>query len=164
VGLKGIIAGKYYSNCKAVQVWLPQSWWVVECYTFGIVMQTRNVKVERWEICVERRPSRNLCQQLHGRTEEKPVIMMTLGLAFPNMMSHRSPLCVSCISNIFHISHLYSVVVLPFFYLIRFQGFDSYQIVLKFCISIPYCHSSKVHSFTLMVTMNLLAVRMHGVT
>lgn len=119
VGLKGIVAGKYCRNCKAVQVWfpggkrLPQSWWVVEYCTFDIDMQTRNVKVERLEICVERRSVRNLCQQLHGRAEEKPVIMMTLGPAFPNMMSHWSPLCVSSISNIFHISHLYSVVVLP---------------------------------------------------
>ena len=66
VGLKGIVAGKYYRNCKAVQVWLPegkrlpQSWWVVEYCTFGLDMQTRNVKVERWEICVERRPGPNL--------------------------------------------------------------------------------------------------------
>lgn len=75
-------------------------------------MLTRNVKVERLEICVKRRSGRNLCQQLHGIAEEKPVIMMTLGLAFPNMMSHWSPLCVICISNVFHISQIYSVVVL----------------------------------------------------
>ena len=142
VGLKGIVAGKY-RNCKAVQVWLPggkrlpQSWWIVECCAFDIDMQTRNVKVERLEICVERRPGRNLYQQLRGRNEEKPVIMMTLGLAYPNVMSHCVPLCVSCISSIFHISHLYSVVVLPFFFhLIRLQGFDSYQIVLNFAF--PY--------------------------
>ena len=78
-------------------------------------MQTKNVNVKRVEICVERRSGRNLCQQLQGRAEEKPVIMMTLGLAFPNMLSHWSPLCVSSISNIFHIGHLYSVAVLPFF-------------------------------------------------
>jgi len=87
----------------------------VEYCTFDIDMQTKNVKVERLEICVERRSGRNLCQQLQGRDEEKPVIMTTLGLALPNMMSHWSPLCVSSISNIFNISHLYSVAVLPFF-------------------------------------------------
>jgi hypothetical protein len=87
---------------------------------------------------VERRLGRNLCQQLHGRIEEKPVIMMTLGLAFPNMMSHWSPWCVSCISNK---SPLFSGCA-SIFYLIRLQGFDSYQIVFKFCISIPHCHSS----------------------
>jgi hypothetical protein len=99
-------------------------------------MRTRNVKVEGLEICVERRSGRNLWQQLHRRTEEKPVIMMTLGLAFPNMMSHWSPLCVSSISYVFHISHisnvfhisrLYSVVVLLLFYLISLQGFDFHQ-------------------------------------
>ena len=147
---------------------MPQRRWVVEYYTFDIDLPARNVQVERLEICVERRYGRNLYQQFRRRIEEKPVIMMTLGLAFPNLMSHWSPLCVLCVSrilNIFRIRQLYSVVDLLFFYLIRLQGFDSCQIFFRFCISLSHCHSCKVHSsFTVMVTMSLLAVRMYEVT